>query len=94
MLVSGKPGRRNKSGVTTNWSIPAMLGELKPFRDVEVARVHYLTVDDAQRLINASNPEFRPLGSRSLTPRPSELTRRLEVMPTAGSGKSRSRAGR
>ncbi len=32
--------------------------KLKPFRDVEVARVHYLM---SQRLINASNPEFRPL---------------------------------
>ena len=35
--------------------------KLKPFRDVEVARVRYLSVADAMRLINASDPEFRPL---------------------------------
>jgi hypothetical protein len=34
---------------------------LKPFRDVEVARVRYLTVAEAARLINAADPEFRPL---------------------------------
>src|SRR5262249_22213765 len=33
----------------------------KPFRDVEVARVRYLTVAEAVRLINAADPEFRPL---------------------------------
>jgi hypothetical protein len=35
--------------------------KLKPFRDVEVARIHYRTVAEAQRLINASDQEFRPL---------------------------------
>jgi integrase len=35
--------------------------KLKPFRNVEVARVRYLSVADAMRLINASDPEFRPL---------------------------------
>jgi integrase len=34
---------------------------LKPFRDVEVARVRHLSVADAQRLINASDSDFRPL---------------------------------
>jgi hypothetical protein len=28
---------------------------------VEVARVRYLTVAEAERLMNASDPEFRPL---------------------------------
>src|SRR5262249_27554498 len=35
--------------------------KLKPFHDVEVARVRYLSVAEAQRLINACTPEFRPL---------------------------------
>jgi integrase len=35
--------------------------KLKPFREVEVARIHYLNVNEAQRLINASDEDFRPL---------------------------------
>ena len=35
--------------------------KLKPFRDVEVARLRYLTVAEAKRLVNASDPDFRPL---------------------------------
>jgi integrase len=35
--------------------------KLKPFRDVEVARIRYLTIAEAQRLINACDPDFRPL---------------------------------
>jgi integrase len=35
--------------------------KLKPFREVEVARVRFLSVAEAQRLINAADPEFRPL---------------------------------
>jgi integrase len=35
--------------------------KLKPFRNVEVARVRYLTIAEAQRLINACDPEFRAL---------------------------------
>lgn len=63
--------------------------KLKPFRDVEVARIRYLTVAEAQRLINASDPEFRPLVQAALETgcRYSELTR-LEVHdfnPDAGS---------
>jgi integrase len=54
--------------------------KLKPFRDVEVARVRYLTVAEAQRLINASDSAFRPLVQAALETgcRYSELTR-LEV---------------
>ena len=47
--------------------------KLKPFRDVEVARIRYLTVAEAQRLINASHPAALETGCRY-----SELTR-LEV---------------
>jgi integrase len=62
--------------------------KLKPFRDVEVARVRYLTVAEAKRLINASDPEFRPLVEAALQTgaRYSELVR-LEVAdfnPDAG----------
>jgi hypothetical protein len=54
--------------------------KLKPFHGVEVARVRYLTVAEAQRLINASDPAFRPLLRAALETgcRYSELTR-LEV---------------
>ncbi len=54
--------------------------KLKPFRDVEVARIRYLSVAEAQRLINASDAEFRPLVQAALETgcRYSELTR-LEV---------------
>jgi integrase len=34
---------------------------VQPFRNVDVARTRYLTVAEAQRLINAADPEFRPL---------------------------------
>jgi integrase len=50
---------------------------LKPFLNVDVARIRYLTVDEAQRLINASEPEFRPLVQAALETgcRYSELAR-------------------
>ena len=35
--------------------------KLKPFRAVEVARIRYLTIAEAQRLLNTCDPEFRPL---------------------------------
>jgi integrase len=35
--------------------------KVKPFRRVDAARVRYLSVAEARRLINACNPEFRPL---------------------------------
>jgi integrase len=40
--------------------------KLKPFRDVETARVRYLSVVEAKRLINASDSEFRPLAQAAL----------------------------
>jgi integrase len=54
--------------------------KLKPFRDVEVARIRYLTVAEAQRLLNACDLEFRPLVRAALETgcRYSELSR-LEV---------------
>jgi integrase len=35
--------------------------KVKPFRSVDAARVRYLTVAEAKRLVNAADPEFRPL---------------------------------
>jgi integrase len=39
---------------------------LKRFRNVEVARVRYLTLAEAARLINAADPQFRPLVEAAL----------------------------
>jgi integrase len=54
--------------------------KLKPFRDVEVARVRYLTIVECQRLLNTADAEFRPLLRAALETgaRYGELTR-LEV---------------
>ena len=35
--------------------------KVKPFNNVEAARTRYLTIAEAKRLINACDPEFRPL---------------------------------
>jgi integrase len=40
--------------------------KLKPFRGAEAARVRYLSIAEAQRLMNASDPEFRPLVQAAL----------------------------
>jgi integrase len=39
---------------------------VKPFREVEAARVRYLTVDEAQRLVNAAQGDFRALVNAAL----------------------------
>lgn len=54
--------------------------KLKPFRDVETARIRYLSVAEAQRLLNACDQDFRPLVRAALETgcRYSELAR-LEV---------------
>lgn len=55
--------------------------KLKPFRGVEVARIRYLTIAEAKRLLNGCDPEFRPLARAALMSgaRYSELAR-LEVV--------------
>jgi integrase len=40
--------------------------KVKGFRGVDTARVRYLTIAEAKRLINASDPEFRPLVQAAL----------------------------
>jgi integrase len=62
--------------------------KLKPFRDVEVARTRFLTINEAQRLLNACDSHFRPLMRAALETgcRYGELVR-LEVQdfnPDAG----------
>jgi integrase len=51
--------------------------KLKPFAGTEMARIRYLQIAEAQRLINASDPEFRPLVRAALETgaRYSELAR-------------------
>jgi integrase len=53
---------------------------VKPFRNVDSARIRYLTIAEARRLLNACDPEFRPLVQAALQTgaRYGELTR-LEV---------------
>jgi integrase len=55
----------------------AWRGRLKPFRNVAVARKRYLTVAEAQRLLNAATGDFRNLAQAALQTgaRYSELTR-------------------
>jgi len=55
----------------------AWRGRLKPFRNVAVARKRYLTVAEAQRLLNAAAGDFRHLAQAALQTgaRYSELTR-------------------
>ena len=40
--------------------------KVKPFRSVDSARLRYLSIDEAKRLINACDPDFRPLVQAAL----------------------------
>jgi integrase len=40
--------------------------KVKPFKSVDAARIRYLSVAEAQRLINAAEPDFRPLVQAAL----------------------------
>jgi integrase len=53
--------RANKASSDAAWR------KLQPFRDVDKARVRFLTVDEATRLVAACDPEFRPLVQAALT---------------------------
>jgi integrase len=39
---------------------------VKPFRNVDAPKVRYLSIDEATRLINACEPDFRPLAQAAL----------------------------
>jgi integrase len=88
--------RRRKSSANRTWTIlraalnhafrddlvasDAAWRKVKPFKGVDAARVRYLTVAQARRLVNAADREFRPLVQAALQTgcRYSELAR-LEV---------------
>jgi integrase len=59
----------------TAWS------RVKPFADVNVARIRYLQIAEAKRLLNACDPDFRQLVQAALETgaRYGELTTRLQV---------------
>jgi integrase len=52
--------RDGKVASNAEWS------RVKPFRDVDAARVRYLSVDEAVRLLNACHPDFRRLVQAAL----------------------------
>jgi len=88
--------RRRKSSANRTWTIlraalnhafrdelvasDAAWRKVKSFKDVDAARVRYLTVEQARRFLNATDSEFRPLAQAALQTgcRYSELAR-LEV---------------
>lgn len=71
--------------------------KVKPFRGVERARLHYLTVAQAKRLDNALDPALRPLwrGALHTGARYGQLTalRAEDFDPDAGTLRMRSRKG-
>ncbi len=85
--------RRRKSSANRTWTIlraalnhafredlvasDATWRKVTPFKGVDAARVSYLTVEQAQRLVNATDAEFRPLVQAALQTgcRYSELAR-------------------
>jgi integrase len=71
--------------------------KVKPFKNVDAARVRYLTVAEAKRLIDASDPEFRPLIHAALLTgaRYGQLTRLTasDINPDVGTVRLRSRKG-
>jgi len=52
--------RQNKVSTDAAWR------QVKPYERVEAAKLHFLSVADAQRLINACDPEFRPIVQAAL----------------------------
>jgi integrase len=71
--------------------------KVRPFRNVDVARVRYLTIAEARRLINASDAEFRPLLQAALLcgARYGQLTQltAADFNPDVGTLRLRSRKG-
>lgn len=51
----------NKAAETRDWLPIAAWTKVKPFKGVDVAKRRYLTDDEARRLVNASDPDFRPI---------------------------------
>src|SRR5665647_40107 len=70
-ITCTKPLRRREAASDLAW------GKVKPFKNVDAARLRYLTIAEAKRLINASEPDFRLLAQAALqtAARYSELAR-------------------
>ena len=70
-ITCTKPLRRRDAASDLAW------GKVKPFKNVDAARLRYLTIAEAKRLINASEPDFRLLVQAALQTevRYSELAR-------------------
>jgi integrase len=51
----------NLAAETRDWLPIAAWAKVKPFKGVDVAKRRYLNDDEARRLVNASEPEFRPM---------------------------------
>lgn len=51
----------NLAANTRDWLPIAAWSKVKPFEKVDVAKRRYLNDDEARRLVNASDPEFRPM---------------------------------
>jgi integrase len=51
----------NLAAETRDWLPIAAWAKVKPFKGVDVAKRRYLTDDEARRLVNASDADFRPI---------------------------------
>ncbi|NNG59771.1 tyrosine-type recombinase/integrase [Sphingomonas paucimobilis] len=51
----------NRAAESRDWMPIAAWAKVKPFKGVDVAKRRYLNDDEARRLVNASEPEFRPM---------------------------------
>jgi len=51
----------NLAAETREWLPVAAWGKVKPFKGVDVAKRRFLTDDESRRLVNASDPDFRPM---------------------------------
>lgn len=56
----------NRAAETRDWMPIAAWAKVKPFKGVDVAKRRYLNDDEARRLVNASESEFRPIVRASL----------------------------
>lgn len=51
----------NLAAETREWLPVASWAKVKPFEGVDIAKRRYLNDDESRRLVNASDPEFRPM---------------------------------
>lgn len=56
----------NLAAETRDWLPIAAWAKVKPFKGVDVAKRRFLTDEESRRLVNASEPDFRPMVRASL----------------------------